>query len=107
MKQYEVKIVADTNDGDYITEISKINEEKIQLLHKVVNIIKTKFTNNHSNWENSEYGNYDNDPKQVYKNDLTEDEIEWFDNLLPYGEIGIHTIVSIEYYELPEKVKLL
>lgn len=109
---YELVIVADTNDADYVTSINTVNDVTLGELLPIVDAIKN-FNANHPrgcgeyNWRIGEYASVDEGPSHVYSGVLTEDQIDMFTDLCPHGEYGIHTIESIEYYPLPAKVKLL
>lgn len=105
MTQYELKIVADTNDADYVTEITTVTMQEIEDILPVIEAIKN--CKKHFNWSKGEYARRDEMPDKIYAGILTEDQIEMFNDYCPYGEYGIHTIESVEYYPLPEKVKLL
>lgn len=108
-------IKADTNDGDYITSEREINENfDMARLQKVVNAIKdfnamSKQTNggkwSDNNWPEHEY--QDGSPGELYGKVLTGDDIEFFSNLRPYGEDGIHTIESIRIVEIFSDVDML
>lgn len=91
-KKNFVVIKADCNDADYISEISDVNSDDIKFIKYVWGIISKR----NGRWENGEYG--DIPPRKMYKNELTEKEIERFSSFLPYGEYGIHTVESIKIY---------
>jgi len=108
-KRYEIVVIADTNDADYVTQISTISEELLLEIQPVIEAIKAKnatITPGRGiyNWPSSEYRK--ETVEDTYPQ-LTEDQIECFRELCPYGEYGIHTIKSVEYYPEPVKVKLL
>lgn len=103
-KKFEMVIVA-----DYITEISHISEKELYNILPVINAIRelteqNKNTLNFHNWPDNEY--LDDSYRELYPQ-LTEEQLETFQEYLPFGEFGIHTIQSIVYYEIPEKIKLL
>lgn len=109
---FELVITADTNDADYVTETHKVTQEDINKLAPIVQAIKTRNASTRRgsgqyNWAVGELAGRREGPGVVYKDILTEDQIEWFTELCPMGEYGIHTIESIEYYPMPLKVKLL
>lgn len=95
---YEVVVVADENDGDYVTRVSTLKQNQLPMLVELSQRIK----NNHSVWQTGEIG----DPYKDYP-DWTEEEIGFMEGLVPWGQYGVHTIESIEYYPIPEKVKLI
>jgi hypothetical protein len=94
-------IKADTNDGDYIHTICKIDEKEEALIRKVAKLLHS----GHHNWETSEY--CDERPEEMYKDVLTQEEIETFDEYVPYGEHGVHTIASIRILEVTSDEDLL
>lgn len=98
-------IEADTNDADYITSETDITdwpEETLDALTKITSVIK-ECTNYH-NWPNSEY---DNSLEEVYSELLSQEDIEFFSDICPYGEYGIHTIVSVRILTIVEEVNLV
>lgn len=97
-------IKADTNDADYIEEWNKLEGwvlENINVVKKVWNTIKEHGNKFNYNWPDSEYGS-----GSIYQyvglNDVTEDDIEVFSELCPYGEFGIHSIKSVKIVEVVE-----
>ena len=102
---YEIVICADTNDADYVHRIEKIeSSEDLQRILRIIEVIdKCKA---HHNWPRNEWDPV-NAVEELYP-DLSEDDIEWFSEMyLPGAEHGIHTICSVEYYLVPEKIRLL
>lgn len=98
-KNYEIVIKADTNDADYVTSTEKISLLEIEEIVKpALEIIKA----NGCSVPWSEYGN---EVPDSFKEE--EELMEIFRDMCPYGEYGIHTIESVNYYPLPVKVKLL
>ncbi len=98
-EQVLIVIKADTNDADYIHNIieRKIDVSRLKRIWEVVK-------NNDGSWPWSEY--CDETAYEVYADRLSEDDIVWFENVLPYGEHGIHTVESIEIYYYTDKVSL-
>ena len=94
---FELVIVADENDGDYVTEISKITPQELERLIPLVEKVKDNF----GAWPNGEQG----DANEIY--DWPEEDIEFFGRFVPYGQYGISGLESVEYYPLPVKVRLL
>lgn len=45
--------------------------------------------------------------KAKYMGFLSNEQIDAFNEYIPLTEDGIHSITSVEYYELPNKIKLL
>lgn len=108
-----IKIQADTNDADYITGINILNEEDLPTILKVIAAIKdfdsrTRRGSGQYNWFcGNSYGRNRLGPREVYEDVLTEEEIEIFSEYCPHGEDGIHTIESVEVYEVINKEVLL
>jgi hypothetical protein len=100
---YVIIMEGDINDGDMITEATVItnNEYKrygksiafdVELFRKIAKIVMDK------NGKNGRYETNDQAStplKNQYKDLLTEEELEFFNNFVPYHEYGIHTIYSI------------
>lgn len=103
-KIYELFIQADTNDADYVTSSHSVSEEEIEAMKPIIEMVKN--CKKHYNWVTGEYSQLEDHPLKIYP-ELTEDAYEWFRDFLPFGEYGIHTIESIEYYPIPNKTKLL
>lgn len=104
--KYELYIQADTNDADYITSTNTVTMEDINRILPVIEAIKAlDRKKSWYNWPNSEYRDEDT-PHTLYSH-VDPDLIDQFSDYCPYGEDGIHTITSVVYYPLPNKVKLL
>lgn len=94
-------IEADYNDGDYVTATHyDASDEAIKLCEKIVSVIKNPINGiYYNNWEN---------PLELYKDFLTEDEIENFDGYVPYAPDAdtVHSIESIRVikYESDERI---
>lgn len=107
--QFELVIKADTNDADYVTSTTKVTMDEIIEILPVIEAIK-QFNLNHRrgsgeyNWPDSEYRS--KTVEDTYPH-IDPKLLEIFGEYTPYGENGIHTIESVVYYPLPEKVKLL
>ena len=100
-----IEIKADTNDGDYVLERTLIKESDLVKIGKIAKAIKNcKISHN---WAVGEYMDDDESPEIVYAGILTEDEIEWFDNFVPHGEYGIHSIEHIKILEVLTETNLL
>lgn len=95
-----ILITADTNDGDYISNVSPISDEEIELFRPIIEVINN-YPRGH-NWPNSEYD--DESPEEIYEGLLTIEQIELMEEYVPYGEYGIHTVVSIEIIQKLEKL---
>jgi len=95
MSEYRLEIVADYNNGDYITRVSHIDQETLDKVKKVIPEIKNRGVHNAE-------GLY------TYLEDKFDCEIaDWFTDLCPYEEyVGIHTIKSITLSPLTTETKL-
>lgn len=96
MKKYII-IEADTNDGDYVTEVSEITDEQIELIKPVIEAIKNAPKDKYGWGNNYETGEMidEADAEKLYGH---LEGFETFDNFVPYGDSnypGIHTIESI------------
>ena len=100
---YYLIVVADTNDADYITRITRIDPNELVRVAPIAKAIKN--CGYDYNWPTNEFGTMA--LELVYDGVLTKDDIKWFNTLVPYAEYGVHTIIGIEYLIASEKVKLL
>lgn len=87
-----VIIKADYNDADYVYSISDMSNKDIEEFKNVVSKLDRG-----GDWSS---------PELDYQGILTEEEIEWINDLLPYTESPVHTICSIEVYEYTKKVEI-
>lgn len=108
MKQ--IKIIVDTNDADYATEMSVISDKDIKTIMPVIDAINSfkpykvdgKYSGTHYN--NFPYGEAvradlgEKSPEQLYvmTKKCTKKAFEVFESFLPSTEYGFHTIESIE-----------
>jgi hypothetical protein len=100
---YEIVITADTNDADYITKISAITPDELERFTPLIAEIAKKAK--HYNWDTSVYGDDEDKPEIMYSQFAA--LVEEFEEFVPHGEYGVHTIESIVYYEKPAKIVLL
>lgn len=116
MKRY-IFIKADTNDADYISQLSPITEEEYELILPVIDAIKNfkpydyadiNFKCSHiSNYPTGDFVRDDLDEKSAR---ILYGHLEGFDvfnELRPYGEYGIHTIEEIRVLEVINEQRLL
>ncbi len=101
MKKY-IEIEADHNDADYVTSRHKVTDKALAKLEPIIEAIKAQHGHN---WDNSEYG--DEDPATMYKGVLTQEQIDFFNDLVPYAEHGIHTITNIKLLVVAQEKDLL
>lgn len=122
MKKTYVIIQADMNDADYCSSKNLLEtEEEIKIVERVAAAIKSfkpyksedkKWTHHH-NWpagENSPREDLgEKSPKELYVDSgkITEEEYDFFSDITPHGEYGIHTIESIELLTVTEERELL
>lgn len=107
MKEYLVIVKGDTNDADFIYKSTELSEEEYSKIKdtlfkvsKLVNEVKGH------NWGN-EYS--DDSPESLYVETglCTEEELEVFQDLCPYGEYGVHTIYDVVVYSISERLELV
>jgi len=120
--KYEITITADVNDGDYTTAVNEISEEDLDTIKPLIQAIKEfkPYKVEHESFgkmatrthhHNYPYGEFiredlgEKSPGEIYKFGLEVHEI--FEQYIPYGEYGIHTIESITICPLQKKTKLL
>jgi len=99
--QFLLEVVGDANDGDYVRELTELQEVQLPLLHKLVAALKA----NYNYWPSNEY--VDDDVEDIYENYFTEEELDEVLDWIPYGEYGIHTVNDITLYEFVGKKELL
>lgn len=104
MGQRILLMKADYNDADYCyseTELDKwVTEEDLERIKRIVGIIKEH--GGEYNWCNSDYGEDENKPDVKYKDLLSVDDINFFDEFVPCHENGIHTIEDIRIITVEE-----
>ena len=119
---FEISIVADINDADYVTKTSKISNADLEKITPLIKAIKgfkaytvdvrvgLKWTHDnnypHGNGEyipRKDLG--EKSPREIY--DFPADIFDVFEALLPDSEYGFNTIESIEVTSYLKKVKLL
>lgn len=107
---YKVECTVDTNDADYNTEISKINEKELGMLKNICKRIRNfepykSISNSDLDWTDNNFSTGDclredlgeKDPTELYS--LTEEEYEFFVfKICPSCEYGFHTINSVIIY---------
>ena len=105
---YKVECEVDTNDGDYNTCTSKINEKELEMLKNICKRIRnfkpyTSISDHGSTWTHS-HNFSTNDclredlgekpPTELYS--LTEEEEEFFVyKICPNSQYGFHTVESV------------
>jgi hypothetical protein len=107
MKQILI-IKGDTNDADYITRETELEgwaKEQLPIIRKVAEAIKN--SDGPHNWGVSEYCDSCERPEYHYEDILTEDDIEIFDEFIPWGQHGIHSIESIRILTIANEEQLI
>lgn len=115
MKKYLI-VTADQNDADYITEKSSINDKQLKLIEPVIKALqerkklfeKDKNWSLRHNWVSGERSRGNDTPEDLYVKTglLTKKQIALFNEYIPYGENGIHTIISVEVLVVQEEETL-
>ena len=114
MKKYII-IKADTNDADYVQEKHEVTDDILRELMPVINAIK-EYTDDKSityqkwnYWAIEWHDRGKPTPKELYVDTgkCTLEQLELFDQYLPYAEHGIHSIESVEILEVSNEYKLL
>lgn len=118
-----ITVVVDTNDADYMTKVSEIDDEELVVVREVAAKIKTfkpyevsyeRYDGTtgdnacHHNWPEGDCQRDDmgeKSPIEIY--DLTEEQYEIFDCYTPYSEYGFHTIESITIVPITKVESLL
>lgn len=106
-KEYEIIIKGDTNDADYVTEISPVSKETLDKLRPLILAIAEFKKSNpfeHS-YPLSEYCRGES-PQELYPQ-FDEETHELFREYCPRGESDIHSIESILVAPTQEKEKLV
>lgn len=105
-----VIVTADTNDGDYIRNIMwDVKEEMLieyrRIWKKLYDGERTQMVSysgqpakrmSSFEWMTGDMPSEGEHPEEVYKDFLTEAEIDTINSIAPYGDYGIHTIESLE-----------
>ena len=85
-----------------LTDVTVASEEDLTTLHKISKLIKTTAT---YNWNINDYQDDDLRPRQMYP-ELSANELDLFEDYLPYSEDGIHTIEEIKIFHIGEEETL-
>jgi hypothetical protein len=118
MKTY-VFVQADTNDADYVSQLKLVKgwdypeskwteEDLVNLVKKVAKALSDikikKKADWYHNWDTSEYGDERFEPKVLYADSLTEEEVGMFDEIfVPVWSQGVHTITEIKILKVSEE----
>ena len=113
-KKLEIKIVADTNDADWVTEITEITEKDLAKVMPLIEAIK-KSKAEHGHNYNTRWEDYEDDDdineavdcvKKQYPKISSKIHDLFYDHC-PRPANGFHTIESIVVYPIPKKKVLL
>lgn len=98
-KEQFIVIEADTNDGDYITNQCSITEEELATIMPVIAEITKLKAKGGNTWDTREWESEEVRPEAVYAEVLTQKQISIFNDYVPYGEFGVHSIERITIIE--------
>ncbi len=130
MEKMEIIITVDSNDADYLTQVSVIEKEDLEKIMPLIEAIKNfkpyegkdyistacrepetcKGFQYHHNYPNGEYcprtdmGEF---AKEEIYPDISELQFEIFEEFCEYGEYGFHSVKSVEISPLVVRQKLL
>jgi len=105
---YELVIVADSNDADYVTSIQDVSQVILDdIVIPIAAAIKNLDPKIWHNWPDMWNHRPGNKTLEELYPDIDSDKLQWFREMCPSIEGGIHTIESITYYLKPEKIELL
>lgn len=90
----EMYVEADENDADYIDQTFKIDLETFLNILPIARLILNKYKESRTNYSIQNW-----EDKESY---LTEEQIELFNEYVPWNEYGVHTISSINFRLLQE-----
>lgn len=109
-------ITADANDANYVTKVEKISSKQLERFQPVFEAIKnfkpyeggTRASGDpwlhFHNWPQGEYAPRtdlgEKSVEEIYADVLSPELIENFNEFVPYGESGIHSIVEIRCYKV-------
>lgn len=106
MRKLAVYIEGDTNDGDYISSLTELEDGQIDLIRKFAKCVKIVSQTDRHNWPTSEYDDCTVQELYIDTGLLTEEESEQINHngYVPFGEFGIHTIKEIKIVEIKEEL---
>lgn len=121
MEKLYLLVRGDTNDGDDIEKFKEISEEHFREIIPVIEAIEdfkpydgTKF-NSYTNWFGQHHHNYPNtDYRRHDEGEKSPEELyghipgfTLFQDYVPYGEHGVHSIIDIKLFKVADVQKLL
>jgi hypothetical protein len=99
MSKYVI-ITGDSNDGDYVTEVTKITDKQLSKLRKIVEKMPSSASIPYTTHERGD--DHLNDSDYDY---LSNSEKEFLDKFLPEGDPNCRGIHSIESIRIVEKIE--
>ena len=99
---YIMIIEGDMNDADMRARVHEIRACDIPIIKRVAKAIRNSEVR--YNWDKS---GYEDGPYKVYKDILSEDDIEFFNDYVPGGDYAVHRITSIRILKVQEDNELL
>lgn len=100
-KKWTLTIKVDYDDGDYAQKSTSITDEQLEL----VKTVAAQFKGSSAYWGTLDCRSGYNDPRRLYPN-LTEEQIEIFEDFTPYCPHGFHAIEGITVVPDSEMVTL-
>lgn len=97
-------VEVDTNDADYISEEFIIDPKDMVTIRKVCNLIKNEKPLDYHNWATGEHGSARD---SWTEEQLSDEEIDTFNDYIPYFEYGTHNINRVEIREVSILEKLV
>lgn len=101
MSKYVI-ITADTHDGDFVTEVTKVNWKKVAKLRKIIEKMPSSASIPYTTYEKGDDHLSDSDYDY-----LSNSEKEFLDQFLPEGDPNCRGITSIESITIFEKIEEL
>ncbi len=116
MNKWRLTIEADTNDADYVRKSHDFTDKEWQdeykpIIEKIVPALIANSQQPLYNWWDVDSGGK-NGPKRPYElyvegGILTEEEFDYFNEVVPHFEGGVHSITGIELTEIGQITKYL
>lgn len=115
MKKYLI-VQADTNDGDYVTKKTEINDKDLSKFRSILDKVEReetvyydKRTPIYGKSTSIKWATLDIADSELWEQhpELTEKECDFVGNYIPNGEYGVHTIESIDILEVANEIKLV
>lgn len=92
----------DCNDGDYITKVTEVNPDIVARIQRIYGSLKDNVDSSYGiPWTSGARREWDGDTYEKYEGFLSEEDKDFFNQYLPHGEYGIHTIKSIQVSKGP------